>query len=143
MESNQPNKKSFYEEPFDPLSKMSNADLEAELKNWRNLWSWLDMEVKGYLIKVGHKYRFVRRDYQVFIGTLGKTHFEAKQLELDCVVSEKDYIKKTYHVFVETMRIPITQLISIEEIHYQEDIPLDERGEPVEQVISDVIPDLV
>lgn len=139
-----PEKRAFYEEPFPAVTKMSRKDLEAELQNWRNLWTWLDMEVKGWLIRVGHKYRFVRRDYRVFIGTLGKVHFDAKLLELDCAVEEKDYVKKRLFTFLETMTIPLSQLVDWEEVHYEESVKLNTLGEvEAEAPPDDAVPDLV
>lgn len=126
-------KKPFFEEPFIPVNKMTKEQLAEELTRWRNLWGWIDMEVKGWLIKVGHTFKFVRRDYRVFFGTLGKTHFDPTLLELDCVVQEKDYIRKAFVTEVETITIPINQLIDWEEVYEHTEEPIDERGDVIEE----------
>lgn len=91
------------------------------------------MEVKGWLIKVGHQFKFTRRDYKVYYGTLGKVHFEPKLLELDCVVYEKDYIKRKMIVEVETMTIALSQLINFEEVFEHDEIDLDKDMMPIEE----------
>jgi len=129
MSNNQP----FYETPHPPLSKMSKDEMQEELQNWRNLWSWVDNEVQGWLIKVGHTFKFIRRDYRTFFGTLGKVHFEPKLLELDCVVEEKDYIHRRIISEVETIYIQPNQLINYEEVFEHHEVAINERGEEVDE----------
>ena len=135
--------RAFYEEPMPPVAKMSKEDLQKELQNWRNLWTWVDNEVRGWLVKVGHNFKFRLQNYEVYYGTLGKPHFEVTKLELDCIVENKDYLRHKLVTDFETMHIGLGRLVSFEEVHERQELPLNERGEVEEDVVFDDVPELI
>ena len=87
------NESDFFEKPFTPTDKMSKADLETELTQWRNLYTWLDPGVQYWLTKVGEDIRVSLRNGTSFIGSLGAVEYEAKVIRLAVVERLYDYAK--------------------------------------------------
>ena len=70
---------SFYEKPFRPLDSMSEVEAKGELEQWRNLYSWLDDEVKYWLTKVGETFRVSLRNGTTFTGQVGAVEYDMKR----------------------------------------------------------------
>ena len=72
-----------------PINKFTIKELRKREEITRALWSWLDDEVKYYLVRVGSTLRLVGRDYKGRVGELGSVKFKVDELEV--IVYEKVY----------------------------------------------------
>lgn len=72
-----------------PVKKLGIKELRSREQTWRALWSWIDDEIKYYIIRVGTVVRIVKRDYKGTVGVLGAVKFSISQIEL--TVKEKSY----------------------------------------------------
>lgn len=79
----------FLEGMKTPTKKLTITQLRQREELWRALWSWLDDEVKYYVVRVGQTVRMIKRDYKGIIGELGSVKFSLAEMEL--VVSEKTF----------------------------------------------------
>ena len=107
---------------FDDIDSMSEDDLRSELQQYRNLWTWLDDEVKYYLLKVGTVTRILTRGYQPYVGMLGMPRFKLSELEMDVDRREYNYSDGKHYMERKTILIPANGLTHIEFIEEQEEI---------------------
>ena len=93
-----------------PTSKLTITQLRAREEVWRALWSWLDDDVKPFLLHAGGLVRVVRRDYKSTVGELGQVKFEPSEIEV--AVYEKAYDYNTGNQFFErkVVKIPSSVL---------------------------------
>lgn len=102
--------------------KFTVKELRAREELWRVLWSWLDDNIKDFLIRAGSVVRVVRRDYRSSIGELGVVHFEIKEIELHVYEKSYDYGAGKYFWEDKVVKIPGSVLAWYEFVATQEEV---------------------
>jgi len=81
------------------LTKMSKEKLKEECRMWRELWNWLDPDVKYYLARTGKQVAVTMINYHRYMGMLLQTKWDLKNVEIG--VFEKVYDHNTGKYFFE------------------------------------------
>lgn len=117
----------LYGRQFKPFNKMKREDIEKELEQFRNLWTWMDEELRAFLCHIRYPVILVRRDYKKVQGLMGAPHFELKSLDVDVQEEVINYTKGQLTIETKTVTIPINQLVDYEFIHAQEVMPIPKQ----------------
>lgn len=95
----------FLDEVQTPIKKLSLTQLRKREEMWRALWSWLDDEVKLWLIHAGSTVRVVRRDYKGTTGELGSVKFDLKRVDLYTYEKQYNYNDGKYYFERKTVEL--------------------------------------
>ncbi len=126
---------------YRPLKDMTKEELIEELDTYRNLWTWVEEDLKWWLCHIRYHCRLVRRDYKGLEGVLGQCHFELKAIDIDVRSEDYDYFKNEVKIEQKTITIPVNQLIDWEMIHEQEVTPMEDS--PLQQKAVTPIDELI
>ncbi len=136
----------IFERPYRPLENMSKEEMQEELTQWRNLWTWIPEGVQWWLTRVRSEIRCVTRGSKTFTGLLGKLTWELKAMDVD--VFERDFNYYTNEATYEhkTATIPLStmqyyEFIRDKEIKIEKQNPFaqepKEEGLEQEEVIGE------
>lgn len=112
---------------------MTLKEKEAEIRHWRNLWSWIEEDTKYYLTKVGSVCRIVTRNYTGYLGTFLQPHFTLKEFEIEVVKREYNYDDGEYYNENKVLRVPISQVTHIEFVSQRELQPKEDLTKQLEE----------
>ena len=118
----------FIERIQTPTKQMSIKELRQREELWRALWSWIDEEVKYYVLRIGQTVRIIKRDYKGSLGELGSVKFKLDEIEV--LVEEKTYNYRDGKSYIEqkVIKIPsgaimLQEFISNSELYEELDSP--------------------
>lgn len=114
------NAQTFIDQLQTPSTKLNVKQLREREDFWRALWSWLDDDIKYFLLRVGQQVRVVRRDYKGSVGELGQVKFEAKELEISVFEKTYNYQDGKYYFETKVCKIPFGAITWIEFISSSE-----------------------
>jgi len=120
------NVEDLLEAKFKDVRKMSRKELEDELSMFRNLWSWMNNEVKYYITKVGQQCRVYLRIGEQKVGTLLQPVFHLHEVEIGIYVKVYDYLTGKYFIERKIDRIPASNIVMFEFIT-ERDLALEEE----------------
>ena len=89
-----------------PTAKMQVKELREREEYWRALWSWIDEEIKYYILRVGTQVRIVKRDYKGSVGELGAVKFKLDELEVNVYEKVYNYVDGKQYLESKTLKIP-------------------------------------
>lgn len=130
----------FYEKPYRDMNKMTRPELEYELNQWRNLYTWLDPGVQYWLTKVGEDIRVSLRNGTSFVGKLGAVEYEAKVIRLAVTERLYDYSQGEATYETKDVLCKISDLVGWQFIFSKEVRKEDFQGKPTsdEESVSDI-----
>lgn len=117
----------FLDQMQTPASKLNIKQLREREEFWRALWSWIDEDIKYFILRVGTQVRVVRRDYKGSLGELGLVHFDPKELEVRVYEKTYNYNDGKYYYEDKTLKIPFGA------ITWLEFIGTSEKAEDIER----------
>lgn len=120
----------FVEKMKLPPSKFGIRELRKREETWRALWSWIDDEVKYYVLRAGSTMRILKRDYKAAIGEVGSVKFKIDEIELIVYDKSYNYTDGKYYFESKVLKIPASAIMMQEFI-------LD--SELVEEVVPEVM----
>ncbi|GAG61332.1 unnamed protein product, partial [marine sediment metagenome] len=94
----------FLEEIQTPTKNFTKKQLQEREEFWRAVWSWIDDEVKRFVLRPGTLVRVMGRDYKGKVGELGAVKFEPREIEV--IVYEKAYNYNDGKYYYERKTIP-------------------------------------
>ena len=115
--------------------QMTVTELRQREEIWRVLWSWIDDEVKFFVIRAGSLFRVMKRDWKGTVGELGSVKFAPSELELSVYEKTYNYNDGKYYYEKKVCKIPYSAVWMLE--HVTE----SELAEEVEQYEIESIPD--
>lgn len=98
------NSQQFLEEIQTPTKNFTKKQLQEREEFWRALWSWIDDEVKRFILRPGTMVRIMGRDYKGKVGELGAVKFEPREIEV--IVYERAYNYNDGKYYHEKKTIP-------------------------------------
>jgi len=119
----------FLEEIQTPVDKFTISELQEREQLWRALWSWLDDEVKRFLLRIGTTVRIMQRNYRGKVGELGQVKFEPKSIEISVLEKSYNYNDGKYYFEKKVVTYPYQTLAWIEGIVESEPVTDEERYE--------------
>lgn len=129
----------MFEKPYKPLKQMSKKQMEKELLQWRNLFTWLEREAQFWLTSVGQEVALKGRDYKVMTGILGQPHFIMDAIDITWVERVYNYFKKEATYLTKTTTVRINQLADYSFIHNKEVREEEYSGAPVEAELDEIL----
>jgi len=96
----------FIEGMQTPIKKFTVSQLREREATWRALWSWLDEEIKYYVLRVGQTVRILKRDYKGSLGELGAVKFSLAELEVHVFEKTYNYTDGKYYYEDKILKIP-------------------------------------
>lgn len=111
----------FIEDLQQPISKMGVKQLRQREETWRALWSWIDEEVKYYVVRAGTTLRVIKRNYQGSTGELGSVKFKTDEIELLVYEKSYNYNDGKYYYENKVIKIPAGNIMMQEFIISSED----------------------
>ncbi len=118
----------FFEKPYRDMKKMARPDLEQELNQWRNLYTWIDPGVQYWLTKVGEDIRVSLRNGTSFVGKLGTVEYEAKVVRLAVTERLYDYTRGEATYETKDVLCKISDLVGWQFIYAKEVFEEDFQG---------------
>ena len=112
--------KTFLDQIQLPPTKLSIKQLREREEFWRAIWSWIDDEVKYFVLRVGQPIRVVRRDYKGTVGELGTVKFEKAEIEVKVYEKVYNYSDGKYHWEDKVVKIPSGAIQFLEFINSDE-----------------------
>lgn len=106
----------FLDEIQVPVSKLSAPILRQREAIWRVLWSWIDDDVKFFVIRAGSAFRVMKRDWKGTVGELGSVKFEPKEVELSVYEKTYNYNDGKYYYEKKVCKIPYSAIWMLEHI---------------------------
>lgn len=97
---------------FTPLKKLKRAELQEEVKMWRNIWGWVPSVVKYYVSRTGQQVGLSIRNYKRFIGILLDTHWQLTEIEIGCYDKVYDQVTGQYYFERKIVKFPATQIVA-------------------------------
>lgn len=103
-----------------PLESMSREELEAELTNWRNLWTYIPEDERIMLSRIGQSFRLVLRNYHGYFGDFigfrsSVSHYEVRVFDRVYEPSESKY-----YFEAKIMLVPTSAVNHIEFVNWRE-----------------------
>jgi hypothetical protein len=89
-----------------PINKLSITQLRDREAFWRALWSWIDEEIKYYVLRVGQTVRIFKRDYKGSVGELGAVKFTLSEIEVHVYEKVYNYTDGKYYYEDKIVKIP-------------------------------------
>lgn len=96
----------FVEGMQTPITKLTVSQLREREATWRALWSWIDDEIKYYVLRVGQNVRVLKRDYKGSVGELGAVKFTLSEIELHVYEKTYNYQDGKYYFEDKVVKIP-------------------------------------
>lgn len=96
----------FVEGMQTPINKLSLTQLREREATWRALWSWIDDEIKYYVLRVGQTVRIFKRDYKGSVGELGAVKFNLSEIEVHVYEKTYNYTDGKYYYEDKVVKIP-------------------------------------
>jgi len=96
----------FLERLRTPSNKMSVKELREREETWRALWSWIDEEIKYYIVRIGSTMRVIKRDYKGSLGELGSVKFKLDEIELTVYEKSYNYTDGKQYLEAKVIKIP-------------------------------------
>jgi len=103
-----------------PTSKLTIKQLREREELWRALWSWLDDDVKFYLLRAGTLVKVVRRDYKASVGMLNQVKFELSEVEVDCFEKTYNYQDGKWYFEKKVVKMPKAAFSWLESVYDQQ-----------------------
>lgn len=121
-----------FQTAFKPLDELSFEELRGEIASWRNLWTWVDENVKAYLARIGEPVRLITRNYKGFFGVMQTPHFDLKEVEVAVEGKEYDYNTGNYFWERKVVRLPVSAIVWFE--YVQDRAPIEDDVKPYQPV---------
>lgn len=119
----------FIDQMQTPPTKLTIKQLREREDFWRALWSWIDEDIKYFILRVGTQVRVMRRDYKGSLGELGLVHFEPKEIEVKVYEKVYNYNDGKYYYEDKTLKVPFGAITWLEFIAKSEKAEEIERFE--------------
>ena len=110
----------FFEKPYRPSESMTKEELNTELLQWRNLYTWLDPEVQFWLSKVGELIRVSLRNGVSHVGNLGTCKYNPTIISLACQERLYDYAQGQATYETKDVQVKITDVVDYQFIYAKE-----------------------
>lgn len=121
-----------------PSKKMGVIELRQREETWRALWSWIDEEIKYYVLRVGSTMRIHRRDWKGSVGELGAVKFKLDEIELTVYEKTYNYVDGKHYLESKILKIPAGAIVFEEFI--LESTPFEETAPEVMGLEDEALP---
>lgn len=104
----------LFEEKWKPTKEMSKQEMVEEIEKWRNLWTWVNEDVKYFLTKIGMQCRIIKGNFQGVLGELLQPKFKLDKLEVGVKDKVYDQVVGKYMLETKVIQFDANRLIDLE-----------------------------
>ena len=91
--------------------KMNKEELIREVINWRNVWSYIDDDVKSFLTQVGQPVVVTKRDGHSFHGTYFGMTTQIIEHKFKTLERIRDDVDKKFYIFENHTIVPSSNIV--------------------------------
>ena len=101
------------------LDTMTKAEMKREIKNWRNIYTYISDEQKSFLGQLGQPIMIFKRDGGSFRGNYAGCKVEIIEHRFFTMERIRDDVEKKYFIMRNEVAVPVTNIIDFKWVREQ------------------------